>query len=179
MIPWHLQPKYNPKGSPPLCVKRSRKKKGRSKGEKKRIDGRVPVEEKSQVEDAVEWLLDPWDVDEELCPSGDVVMVASGSCGIRQSEGPQCNKKTPSTDGAGAREKPELGQVSGLEVGEQPGQGKTLKGLGYSIYQRYYHVFRQGELAGLVEKVPGAVVKEEYYDHENWCVVAMKTEDDA
>ena len=46
---------------------------------------------------------------------------------------------------------------------------------GYQTFQRYYHVFRQGELTRLFAKVPFVRVVEEYYDHENWCVLAEKT----
>lgn len=72
----------------------------------------------------------------------------------------------------------EEGQQRARKQGlDQPEKGQTLKEQGYSTYQRYYHVFRQRELAMLVQEVPGVEVKEEYYDHENWCVIAVKTED--
>ena len=46
--------------------------------------------------------------------------------------------------------------------------------LGYTTYQRYYHVFREGELVDLVQRVGELRVQEEFYDHENWCVLASK-----
>ncbi len=46
---------------------------------------------------------------------------------------------------------------------------------GGSTYQRYYHVFREHELSALVHRVEHLKVEEEYYDHENWCVIAVKT----
>jgi len=55
------------------------------------------------------------------------------------------------------------------------GVPKSLEEQGYATYQRYYHVFKAGELASLVEGVPELKVKQEFYDHENWCVVAIKT----
>ena len=50
-----------------------------------------------------------------------------------------------------------------------------LQQLGYRTYQRYYHVFRKDELTRLFS-VSGQPVQvtEEYYDHDNWCVVAVK-----
>ncbi|XP_068441766.1 probable tRNA methyltransferase 9B [Clinocottus analis] len=40
---------------------------------------------------------------------------------------------------------------------------------------RYYHVFREGELAELIENhVEELHVKHAYFDHANWCVVAEK-----
>lgn len=42
---------------------------------------------------------------------------------------------------------------------------------------RYYHVFREGELAELVEKhVEELRVTHAYFDHANWCVVAERVE---
>lgn len=41
-------------------------------------------------------------------------------------------------------------------------------------YQRYYHVFKEGELPGLVSKVSQLLILDSYYDHENWCVVAER-----
>jgi hypothetical protein len=42
-------------------------------------------------------------------------------------------------------------------------------------YYRYYHVFRQHELDGLVHTVPCAHIIDSYYDHANWCVLIEKT----
>lgn len=42
---------------------------------------------------------------------------------------------------------------------------------------RYYHVFREGELAELIEHhVEELHVKHTYFDHANWCVVAEKVQ---
>ncbi|XP_034459943.1 probable tRNA methyltransferase 9B [Hippoglossus hippoglossus] len=42
---------------------------------------------------------------------------------------------------------------------------------------RYYHVFREGELAALIEKhVEELHVTHTYFDHANWCVVAEKVQ---
>lgn len=43
------------------------------------------------------------------------------------------------------------------------------------LFQRYYHVFRAGELAKLAQNgIPSAVVLNEYYDHGNWAVILEK-----
>ena len=53
---------------------------------------------------------------------------------------------------------------------------ENLIRLGYHTFLRYYHVFRKGELGDLVRSAtPNASIVEEYYDHENWCVLAEKT----
>uniref|UniRef100_A0A3Q2XWZ2 Uncharacterized protein n=1 Tax=Hippocampus comes TaxID=109280 RepID=A0A3Q2XWZ2_HIPCM len=42
---------------------------------------------------------------------------------------------------------------------------------------RYYHVFREGELAQLIaDHVAQLRVRHAYFDHANWCVVAEKVE---
>ena len=45
-----------------------------------------------------------------------------------------------------------------------------------TVYHRYYHVFKQGELEELVEKnfEGELVIREKYYDHANWVVVLEK-----
>lgn len=43
-----------------------------------------------------------------------------------------------------------------------------------TIYHRYYHVFKQGELEKLVSQVENLKIKESFYDHANWCVIAEK-----
>ncbi|CAG5129385.1 unnamed protein product [Candidula unifasciata] len=43
-----------------------------------------------------------------------------------------------------------------------------------SVFHRFYHVFRQGELEALCKKVPGCEVRTRYYDQGNWCVVVEK-----
>lgn len=42
------------------------------------------------------------------------------------------------------------------------------------VYSRYYHLFNQGELEGLVAEVPGARLVKAYYDKSNWCVIVQR-----
>uniref|UniRef100_A0A7S0JBK4 Methyltransferase type 11 domain-containing protein n=1 Tax=Calcidiscus leptoporus TaxID=127549 RepID=A0A7S0JBK4_9EUKA len=44
------------------------------------------------------------------------------------------------------------------------------------IYQRYCHVYREGELADLVSSIPCAKLLSTYYDVGNWCAVVEKVE---
>jgi alkylated DNA repair protein alkB family protein 8 len=39
------------------------------------------------------------------------------------------------------------------------------------VYQRYYHLFEEGELPRLVGQVEGVVLRDAFYDASNWCVV--------
>jgi len=45
-----------------------------------------------------------------------------------------------------------------------------------TIYHRYYHVFKKGELEELIQEIPGLEIQRSFYDHANWCVVLEKTE---
>ena len=46
----------------------------------------------------------------------------------------------------------------------------------FDTFMRYYHVFRENELRQLVERnISNAKVLDCYYDHENWCVIVMKS----
>jgi len=50
-----------------------------------------------------------------------------------------------------------------------------LHKLGYRTFHRYYHLFKKGELTEIFKLANQTVrVVEEYYDHDNWCVVAVK-----
>ncbi|XP_060902995.1 probable tRNA methyltransferase 9B [Labrus mixtus] len=62
-------------------------------------------------------------------------------------------------------------------------QSESTRSLEGSVEQvqgsclRYYHVFREGELAELIENHVGELhVKHTYFDHANWCVVAEKVQ---
>ncbi|XP_071643774.1 tRNA (carboxymethyluridine(34)-5-O)-methyltransferase alkbh8 [Temnothorax longispinosus] len=41
-------------------------------------------------------------------------------------------------------------------------------------FLRYYHVFREGELAKLCMEIPAVSIKKVYYDQGNWCVILEK-----
>jgi alkylated DNA repair protein alkB family protein 8 len=45
-----------------------------------------------------------------------------------------------------------------------------------TVYHRYYHVFKQGELEHLInENFQGLLeIKDSYYDHANWVVLCEK-----
>lgn len=45
---------------------------------------------------------------------------------------------------------------------------------GAVVLQRYYHLFEQFELDGLVHQVPGLKVVDSFYDRSNWCVIVQK-----
>ncbi|KAF5746823.1 alkylated DNA repair protein alkB 8 [Tripterygium wilfordii] len=46
---------------------------------------------------------------------------------------------------------------------------------GAVVYDRYYHVFSEGELARLVSGMRNAVVVDQFFDKSNWCIILEKT----
>ncbi|KAJ6801236.1 alkylated DNA repair protein alkB-like protein 8 [Iris pallida] len=45
---------------------------------------------------------------------------------------------------------------------------------GAMVYNRYYHVFVEGELESLVSGMDNATIVEQFYDKSNWCIVLKK-----
>jgi len=48
-----------------------------------------------------------------------------------------------------------------------------------TVFQRYCHVYAEGELRGILDSVGGCLVLNEYYDTGNWCAVVQKEGDGA
>ncbi|KAH6821805.1 S-adenosyl-L-methionine-dependent methyltransferases superfamily protein [Perilla frutescens var. hirtella] len=46
---------------------------------------------------------------------------------------------------------------------------------GAVVYDRYYHVFSEGELERVVSDVEGAIIVDRFYDKSNWCIILEKT----
>lgn len=42
------------------------------------------------------------------------------------------------------------------------------------VFERFYHLFRAGELEGLAAQVPDAVVVDSFFDKSNWCIVLQR-----
>nr|GMD94076.1 alkylated DNA repair protein alkB homolog 8-like [Ipomoea batatas] len=47
---------------------------------------------------------------------------------------------------------------------------------GAVVYNRYYHVFSEGELERLVSGLDKAVIVDRFYDKSNWCIILEKTD---
>jgi alkylated DNA repair protein alkB family protein 8 len=61
------------------------------------------------------------------------------------------------------------------EASRAAGLGPTLDGAKNSlVFSRYYHLFEQAELEGLVEGVEGLALVASFYDKDNWCVVVER-----
>ncbi|XVE95369.1 hypothetical protein REPUB_Repub02eG0091000 [Reevesia pubescens] len=67
-------------------------------------------------------------------------------------------------------------EVSGASAGALAnGLAKKDDKKGAVVYNRYYHVFGEGELERLVSGVDNAVIVDKFYDKSNWCIVLEKT----
>jgi SAM-dependent methyltransferase len=44
-----------------------------------------------------------------------------------------------------------------------------------TVYMRFYHVYKEGELEDELSNVPGTRVVESFYDHQNWCAILERT----
>nr|ACO10808.1 methyltransferase KIAA1456 [Caligus rogercresseyi] len=44
-----------------------------------------------------------------------------------------------------------------------------------TIFHRYYHMFQEGELEGLIRSLDGVELEDIYYEQGNWCAIARKT----
>lgn len=55
------------------------------------------------------------------------------------------------------------------------GLAKKDDNKGAVVYNRYYHVFSEGELERLVSGMNKAVVVDRFFDKSNWCIILQKT----
>lgn len=67
-------------------------------------------------------------------------------------------------------------EVSGASVGAvENGLARKDDQKGAIVYDRYYHVFGEGELERLVCGMKNAVIVDQFFDKSNWCVILQKT----
>lgn len=67
-------------------------------------------------------------------------------------------------------------EVSGASAGAiASGFAKKDDKKGAVVYNRYYHVFAEGELERLASRINNAVIVNTFYDKSNWCIVLEKT----
>lgn len=86
--------------------------------------------------------------------------------------------RKPGLRGVAESKSGEADEVVSAPTPSAPKHGVRVDGLagggGSVVYQRYCHVYVEGELEGLVESVDGLRLIESYYDRSNWCVVAER-----
>ncbi|CAM0944143.1 unnamed protein product [Alopecurus aequalis] len=66
-------------------------------------------------------------------------------------------------------------EISGASAAAlQNGLAKKDDKKGTVVYNRYYHVFVEGELQRLVAGMKNAAIVDQFYDKSNWCIVLEK-----
>lgn len=76
------------------------------------------------------------------------------------------------TPGIRKARKPEAAAETGDGESNPAGQAQWENTL--QVCQRYCHVYREGELLGLLEQVPELELVDHYFDTGNWCAVARR-----
>jgi hypothetical protein len=63
--------------------------------------------------------------------------------------------------------------ASGKDAGSAEGgaNGRIDKDTSSIVFKRYYHLFDQGEVEGLVADVPDVTFVSSLYDKSNWCCI--------
>ena len=198
MVPWHLQPKYTKGASQTKStaqrnlkdIEKIRERKRLKKEQKKQHKSRSSQASTESTGDCTEPTLEEsasntggllgdlsaLDLSDEDfdCPKGGSIpasinlesriqhfIESTEATGTTANNGP--NKDSIVTDTTQGRPSPLVTDNT---------QG--LEDVGYQTFQRYYHVFRRGELVKLFSKLDNVEVIEEFFDHENWCVIARK-----
>lgn len=68
------------------------------------------------------------------------------------------------------------GGVSDQSSAPSQGTGGTIdRGTSSVVFKRYYHLFEEGELDGLMARVPGVTLTASFYDKSNWCCIFRRT----
>ncbi|KAG5179296.1 S-adenosyl-L-methionine-dependent methyltransferase [Tribonema minus] len=62
----------------------------------------------------------------------------------------------------------------GAKTSQQPQHGYRAEGKHSTVFQRYCHLFKEGEVEALFHRVGGCTVVQSYYDCSNWCAVVQK-----
>ncbi|KAK1619872.1 hypothetical protein QYE76_025389 [Lolium multiflorum] len=66
-------------------------------------------------------------------------------------------------------------EISGASAAAlQNGLAKKDDKKGTVVYNRYYHIFVEGELQRLVADMKNAAIVDQFYDKSNWCIVLEK-----
>eukprot|EP01025_Chloroclados_australasicus_P030710 TRINITY_DN30903_c0_g1_i2.p1 TRINITY_DN30903_c0_g1~~TRINITY_DN30903_c0_g1_i2.p1 ORF type:complete len:368 (-),score=35.30 TRINITY_DN30903_c0_g1_i2:233-1336(-) len=67
----------------------------------------------------------------------------------------------------------EAGRIIGQQQSESDefGIGEVDQKKGAIVFKRYYHLYKEGELEGLVQKMNGVKVIDSFFDSSNWCVI--------
>lgn len=178
MVPWHLQPKYTFK-------KEHVRDKGRKRENKKQRTARKKSQKNSKTiaEGTVSRCSgesgDVWGLG-ELCLLDSEEEIVSG---VTESGDPQGATTTGGREHSGDSEELSHDDTAAKDdviashvtsKTDHMSSPPSLEAQGFQTFHRFYHVFQKDELSTLFNEVGGVRVVNEFYDHENWCVVGEK-----
>ena len=178
MVPWHLQPKYTSKNE-------QVRDKGRKRENKKQRTARKKSQKSSETiaEETVDRCSgesgEVWGL-AELCLLESKEEILSG---VAESEEQQDTTATGDKEHSGGSEevphrdnavKDDVIASHVTSKADHMTSPPSLEAQGFKTYHRFYHVFQKDELSALFNEVGGVRVVNEFYDHENWCVVGEK-----
>lgn len=195
MVPWHLQPKYmegTSQDQQPTARRRCksnekvRERKRLKKAQKKLRKAEATVQESAEVkceedDPQTQYLLGELSAIDLSNDENEMKTKTEQGLKKHDSNGLLFNTETIHThvDTGPNKEKIptiESAQNTSPHIKDDSSANANKELLkGYQTFQRYYHVFKRGELVQLFSKCSDVIVLEEFYDHENWCVIARKT----
>lgn len=196
LVPWHLQPKYSGQPTSALKSKRAGSAKVAARKAKKAEKQKNKYAEKSDTNlsdscSAAEVTREEGIEESGWCPLGELQDLFDEDVSDTREEKEHKQQDRghympPSVRGAVEYKhcteplkdaSSSDGRPSGSNaVTATSSATNNLSDLGYKTFQRYYHVFCHTELTKLFSQVRGVGVLEEFYDHENWCVLVEKQE---
>lgn len=179
MVPWHLQPKYTFK-------KEHVRDKGRKRENKKQRTARKKSQKNSKTiaEGTVSMCSGESGESGEVWGLGELCLLDSEEVsGVTESGDPQGTTTTGGREHSGGS-----GELSHDDTAvkddviashvtsktDHMSSPPSLEAQGFKTFHRFYHVFQKHELSTLFNEVGGVRVVNEFYDHENWCVVGEK-----
>lgn len=184
MVPWHLQPKYTSENQ-------HVEKKGRKRENKKQRTSRKKNQKNSKT--ITEGTVCSGEGGEgtvcrcsgeggEVCGLAELCLSESKEerlSGVAESDEQQdtitSNKEqSPSSGDPEEMSKDDVIASHVISKTDHMSSPPSLEAQGFRTFHRFYHVFQRGELATLFNEVGGVRVVNEFYDHENWCVVGEK-----
>lgn len=173
LVPWHLQPKYsvgaNPNPTAQAGVHRRRKKHGNQM---------LPQQRPGADQDGVDTATPITSADAATrgTSATHTTSPSRSDDTILENLSLSTKKQSQSTHDKSTEHSESLPYVSTDGIAPSNSSDRPhLRELGYETFLRYYHVFQKGELSDLIARgVSDLVVKEEVFDHDNWCVTAQK-----
>lgn len=178
MVPWHLQPKYTSKNEHVRDKGRKRENKKQRTSRKKNQKNSKTIAEETVGRCSGEG--------SEVCGLAELRLLESKEeilSGVAESDEQQDTTTAGDREHGGSSEEvshddnavnDDVIASHVTSKTDHMSSPPSLEAQGFKTFHRFYHVFQKDELSTLFNKVGGVRVVNEFYDHENWCVVGEK-----